>query len=51
MNNLRILYWICKTVRFFDLNFRVSNYIWLWELIRLIPIKFKVKYKTLFRYN
>lgn len=51
VNNLRILYWICRMVRFIDLHFRLSNYIWVWELIRVIPLKFKIKYKTLLRYS
>ena len=51
MKNLRILYWLCIIVRFFDLNFRFSNFCWAWELIRMIPVKLKIKYKTLLRYN
>lgn len=51
MNRLYILYWICKVVRFIDLSIRPSNYFWLWELIMVIPLRFKIKYRTLFRYR
>lgn len=51
VNNLRILYWIGRIVRFIDLNFRPSNYIWVWELVRMIPLKLKIKNRTLVRYT
>lgn len=50
IKNLRILYWICKTVRAIDLTSHPSNYFWLWNLITMIPLKLKIKQKTLVRY-
>lgn len=50
-NNLRILYWICRIVRFIDLSIKPSNYIWIWELLRMIPLKLKIRYRTLVRYS
>jgi radical SAM superfamily enzyme YgiQ (UPF0313 family) len=51
IHNLRILYWICRIVRFIDLYIRPFNYIWVWELIRIVPLKLKIKHKTLIRYS
>lgn len=49
-NNLCILYWICRMVRFIDLAIRPSNHAWLWEIVRIIPLKSKIKNRTLVRY-
>lgn len=49
--NLSILYYICRIVRVIDLTCHISNYFWLWELARLIPLKFKIKNKVLARYK
>ena len=51
MNNLKMLYMICRTVRALELIFRTSNYCWLWEVIRLIPVKMKIRQRTLVRYE
>jgi radical SAM superfamily enzyme YgiQ (UPF0313 family) len=51
VKNLRVLYWICRIVRFIDLTLRPSNYFWIWELFRLAPLKLKMKYKTLVRFD
>lgn len=50
-NRLIILYWICRMIRMFDLTIHISNCAWIWELIRAIPLKDKIKYKTLVRYT
>jgi radical SAM superfamily enzyme YgiQ (UPF0313 family) len=50
-NRLKVLYWICRIVRMFELTIRISNYPWLWELLREIPLKEKIKYRTLVRYS
>jgi radical SAM superfamily enzyme YgiQ (UPF0313 family) len=50
-NRLVVLYIICKIVRMLELTFRISNYTWLWEVARMIPLRMKLRYKTLFRYE
>lgn len=50
-NRLVILYKMCRIVRALELAMRVSNYSWLWELMRAIPLRLKIKYKTLVRYS
>lgn len=51
INRLYILYWACRLVRMFDLTFRFSNYKWAWDMFRIIPLRQKIKYKTLLRYH
>jgi len=50
-NRLVVLYAICKIVRVLELALRVSNYCWLWEIMRMIPMRLKIKNKTLVRYS
>lgn len=50
-NRLVILYWMCRIVRMIELTIRISNYSWLWEIARIIPLKDKIKYRTLARYS
>lgn len=50
-NRLVILYGICKVVRLLELALRISNYCWLGEILRMIPIRLKIKNKTLVRYS
>lgn len=50
-NRLVVLYLICRIVRFFELAIRVSNYAWIWELVTQIPLKEKIKNRTLVRYE
>ncbi len=50
-NNLRILYLICRMVRFFDIYFRRSYYRRLLYRLKFIPLKLKIKYKVIFRYK
>lgn len=49
-NRLVILYTICRIIRSFELIIRISNYAWIWELFTQIPLKEKIKHKTLVRY-
>jgi radical SAM superfamily enzyme YgiQ (UPF0313 family) len=51
INRLYILYWLCRIVRFFELSFGISNYMWAGDMFRIIPLKQKIKYKTLVRYH
>ncbi len=51
MNRLKILYVICASVRKLELTFRIVNYYWLWEIVSMIPIKMKIKRRTLVRYE
>jgi len=51
MNRLKVLYTICSIVRKVELAFRISNYYWLWEVITMIPVKMKIKRRTLVRYE
>lgn len=51
VNNLKILYWICRIVRFIDLALHPSNYFWLWNIINMVPLKLKIKYRTLMRFS
>lgn len=51
MNRLKILYTICSIVRKLELAFRISNYHWLWEVMTLVPLKMKIKKRTLVRYE
>jgi len=51
MNRLVVLYTICRIVRFLELTLRISNYYWLWEVITIIPLKMKLKKRTLIRYE
>ncbi len=50
-NRLSLLYWLCRVVRFVDLYFRPSNYLWLWAIMNIVSIKNKFKYGTLFRHK
>jgi radical SAM superfamily enzyme YgiQ (UPF0313 family) len=50
-NRLNILYKLCRIIRMLELAMRISNYCWLWELMRAIPLRLKIKYKTLVRYS
>jgi radical SAM superfamily enzyme YgiQ (UPF0313 family) len=50
-HNLRLLYRICRIVRFVDLYSRPLNYVYLWELVRAIPLRWKIKHRTLLRYS
>lgn len=50
-NRLVTLYRICKVVRVLELVLRPSNYYWLWEIWRMIPLRLKIKNKTLIRYT
>ena len=51
LHKLNILHWICKLVRFIDLYMRPSNYSWLRGIFKMIPLRLKIKHKTLVRYN
>lgn len=51
LNRLPVLYFMCRVLRIIELNMHLTNFLWLWELITVIPLKFKLKYRTLFRYN
>lgn len=50
-NRLSVLYKFCRMVRMVELTARISNYYWLWELMSAIPLRLKIKYKTLVRYS
>ena len=50
-NRLYVLYWACRIVRLFELTIRISNYHWLWDVVTMIPLKSKIKNKTLVRYT
>lgn len=50
-HNLRMLYQICRVVRFIDLCLWPSNYIYFWDIIRVIPLKLKIKHRVLVRYR
>lgn len=49
--NLRLLYRICRVVRFVDLYSRPANYLYLWGLLRATPLRWKIRYRTLLRYG
>jgi len=51
MNRLNVLYRICKIVRVIDLTIRPSNYSWTWEIFKIIPLKEKIRHRTLVRYK
>jgi len=50
-NRLVVLYMLCRIVRSLELALRISNYCWLWEVITMIPLRLKIKNKTLVRYS
>jgi len=50
-NRLVVLYMLCRIVRGLELAVRISNYCWLWEVITMIPLRLKIKNKTLVRYS
>lgn len=50
-NRLVILYSICRIVRAFELVIRISNYTWIWELFTQIPLREKIRNRTLLRYE
>jgi radical SAM superfamily enzyme YgiQ (UPF0313 family) len=50
-NKLKVLYWICRLIRFFDVYFRSSFYKDQLALFKLIPLKLKIRHKVFFRYK
>jgi radical SAM superfamily enzyme YgiQ (UPF0313 family) len=51
IHNLHILYWICRIVRFIELSLRSFALTQSTKTLRVIPLKFKIKYRTLVRYK
>ncbi|MEI6632583.1 MAG: cobalamin-dependent protein [Chlamydiota bacterium] len=46
---LRTLHLICRVVRFIDLYFRPSNYVWLFAILRLVSLRLKYRHRAFMR--
>ena len=48
-NHLRTLHLICRVVRFIDLYFRPSNYVWLFAILRMVSLRMKYRHRAFAR--
>lgn len=48
-NRLRTLHLICRCVRFIDLYFRPSNYVWLFAILRMVSLRMKYRHRAFAR--
>lgn len=46
---LRSLHLLCRTVRFLDLYFRPSNYVWLFAILRMVSLRLKYRHGAFVR--